>query len=95
MPGRLNRQLGKRFGDDQYAMEECIVEVAACMLCARLGIQGEPHPDPGQFNSCLSDEADGLPLLLGEGLAGGTRLLSGFPDQIEGGIADRGQRLGR
>ena len=49
MPDRLNRQLGKRFGDDQYAMEECIVEVAACMLCARLGIQGEPHPDHARY----------------------------------------------
>ena len=49
MPGRLNRQLGKRFGDDQYAMEECIVEVAACMICARLGIRGEPHPDHARY----------------------------------------------
>ena len=48
-PGRCNRQLGKRFGDDQYAMEECIAETAACFICARLGISGEPHPDHARY----------------------------------------------
>lgn len=48
-PKRCNRQLGKRFGDDQYAMEECIAETAACFLCARLGISGEPHPDHARY----------------------------------------------
>ena len=46
---RCNRQLGKRFGDDQYAMEECIAETAACFICARLGISGEPHPDHARY----------------------------------------------
>lgn len=48
-PNRCNRQLGKRFGDDQYAMEECIAETAACFICARLGISGEPHPDHARY----------------------------------------------
>jgi antirestriction protein ArdC len=48
-PQRCNRQLGKRFGDDQYAMEECIAETAACFICARLGISGEPHPDHARY----------------------------------------------
>lgn len=48
-PSRCNRQLGKRFGDDQYAMEECIAETAACFICARLGISGEPHPDHARY----------------------------------------------
>ena len=46
---RLDRQLGKRFGDDQYAMEECIADTAACFVCARLGIAGEPHPDHARY----------------------------------------------
>lgn len=48
-PGRLNRQLGKRFGDDAHAMEECIADTAACFICARLGIRGEPHPDHARY----------------------------------------------
>jgi antirestriction protein ArdC len=48
-PNRCNRQLGKRFGDDQYAMEECVAETAACFICARLGISGEPHPDHARY----------------------------------------------
>jgi antirestriction protein ArdC len=46
---RLNRQLGKRFGDDQYAAEEIVAETAACFLCARLGIAPEPHPDHAKY----------------------------------------------
>ncbi|WP_374632866.1 ArdC family protein [Ferrovibrio sp.] len=40
-PKRLNREFGKRFGDDKYAFEELIAEIGAAFLCARLGIQGE------------------------------------------------------
>jgi antirestriction protein ArdC len=46
---RLNRQLGKRFGDDAYAAEEIVAETAACFLCARLGIAPEPHPDHAKY----------------------------------------------
>ena len=47
---RLGRELGKRFGDDRYAMEECVAETAACFLCARLGIAtDEPHPDHARY----------------------------------------------
>ena len=35
---RCNRQLGKRFGDDAYAMEELVAELGAAFLCADLGI---------------------------------------------------------
>lgn len=50
--------------------------------------------DPGQFNSRFPNEADGLPLLLGEGFAGGARFLPGFADQVERGVAERGEGLG-
>ena len=36
---RLDRQLGKRFGDERYAFEELIAEIGSAFLCARLGYQ--------------------------------------------------------
>jgi len=33
-------QLGKRFGDDAYAMEELIAELGAALLCVELSITG-------------------------------------------------------
>lgn len=48
---RLNRQLGKRFGDDAYCAEEVIAETAACFIGARLGIAPEPHPDHARYIS--------------------------------------------
>jgi len=35
---RLNRDLGTRFGDSTYAMEELIAEMSAAFTCARLGV---------------------------------------------------------
>ena len=37
---RLDRQLGKRFGDAAYAVEELIAEVGSAFLCASCGIDG-------------------------------------------------------
>jgi len=34
---RLNRQYGKRFGDEKYAVEELIAELGSAYFCARLG----------------------------------------------------------
>jgi antirestriction protein ArdC len=34
---RLNRQMGKRFGDAAYAMEELVAELSSAFLCARIG----------------------------------------------------------
>ena len=42
-PGRCNRQLGQRFGDDAYAAEELIAEMGAAFLCAHCRIDGELH----------------------------------------------------
>jgi antirestriction protein ArdC len=42
---RCDRQLGKRFGDAAYAMEELIAELGAAFLCAELGITVVPRPD--------------------------------------------------
>jgi antirestriction protein ArdC len=38
---RLNRQFGKRFGDNAYAFEELVAELGAAMLCAHLHIDGQ------------------------------------------------------
>lgn len=46
---RCNRQLGKRFGDSAYAMEELIAELGAAYLCAELGITTEPRADHAQY----------------------------------------------
>jgi antirestriction protein ArdC len=44
-----NRQLGKRFGDQAYAMEELIAELGAAFLCADLRITDEPRADHAQY----------------------------------------------
>ena len=46
---RCNRQLGKRFGDDAYAMEELVAELGAAFLCADLGITDAPRADHAQY----------------------------------------------
>lgn len=40
-PSRLDRQFGRRFGDQAYAAEELVAELAAAFLCARLGVAGD------------------------------------------------------
>jgi antirestriction protein ArdC len=46
---RCNRELGKRFGDDAYAMEELIAELGAAFVCADLGITNQPRIDHAQY----------------------------------------------
>ncbi|SAL83592.1 antirestriction protein-like protein [Caballeronia terrestris] len=46
---RLNRQLGKRFGDEAYAAEELIAEMGAAFLCAQLGITPETRTDHASY----------------------------------------------
>jgi antirestriction protein ArdC len=38
---RLNREFGKRFGDQAYAFEELVAELGSAMLCAHLKIDGQ------------------------------------------------------
>ena len=40
-PSRLDREWGKRFGDNAYAFEELVAEMASAFLCAHLGLKGE------------------------------------------------------
>jgi antirestriction protein ArdC len=46
---RCNRQLGKRFGDQAYAMEELVAELGAAFLCADLRITDAPRTDHAQY----------------------------------------------
>lgn len=42
---RLDREYGKRFGDQAYAREELVAEMGAAFLCASVGIAGKlQHP---------------------------------------------------
>jgi antirestriction protein ArdC len=46
---RLDRQLGKRFGDDAYAAEELIAEMGAAFTCAQLGLTPEVREDHAAY----------------------------------------------
>lgn len=46
---RCNRQLGNRFGDEAYAIEELVAELGASFLCGDLGITDEPRADHAQY----------------------------------------------
>jgi len=48
---RCNRQLGRRFGDQAYAIEELVAELGASFLCADLGIADESRADHAQYLS--------------------------------------------
>jgi antirestriction protein ArdC len=40
-PRRLNRSLGRRFGDAAYGMEELVAEMGAAFLCAGCHLEGQ------------------------------------------------------
>lgn len=45
-PERLDRALGRRFGESAYAVEELVAEIGSAFLCASCGIDGElQHPE--------------------------------------------------
>ena len=46
---RCNRELGKRFGDNAYSVEELIAELTAAFVCGHLGLSSEPRPDHAQY----------------------------------------------
>jgi antirestriction protein ArdC len=46
---RLDRVLGKRFGDDAYAAEEIVAELGASFLAVELGISCEPREDHASY----------------------------------------------
>lgn len=46
---RLDREMGKRFGDQAYAAEELVAEIGAAFLCAELAITQDVRPDHAQY----------------------------------------------
>jgi antirestriction protein ArdC len=46
---RCARTLGKRFGDEAYAVEELVAELGAAFLCASLGIGDAPREDHASY----------------------------------------------
>jgi len=46
---RLHRELGKRFGDQAYCMEELVAELTGAMAMAHLGMSAQPRPDHAQY----------------------------------------------
>ena len=46
---RCDRQLGKRFGDDAYAMEELIAELGSAYTMARLELELIPRTDHAEY----------------------------------------------
>ena len=46
---RLNRQFGKRFGDQAYAFEEVVASLAQAILCAEYGLPNELHDSHASY----------------------------------------------
>jgi antirestriction protein ArdC len=46
---RLDRDFGKRYGDQAQAYEELVAELGAAFVCAILGISNEPRPDHASY----------------------------------------------
>jgi antirestriction protein ArdC len=46
---RCERELGKRFGDNAYSVEELIAELTAAFTLAHLGLSSQPRPDHAQY----------------------------------------------
>jgi antirestriction protein ArdC len=46
---RLDRQMGKRFGDSASAAEELVAEIGSAFLCSELGITQDTRADHAQY----------------------------------------------
>jgi antirestriction protein ArdC len=46
---RCDRELGKRFGDNAYSVEELVAELTAAFTLAHLGLSSEPRADHAQY----------------------------------------------
>jgi antirestriction protein ArdC len=46
---RLDRDMGKRFGDAAYAAEELVAEIGSAFLCSELGITQDVRADHAQY----------------------------------------------
>lgn len=46
---RLDREFGKKFGDQAYAFEELVASIGQCLICADLGLPGELHDNHASY----------------------------------------------
>lgn len=71
---RLDRQFGKRFGDDAYGAEELVAELGAALLSARLGIDAATRKDHAAYLSSwlrvLKQDARSLVSVMSKAQAG-------------------------
>jgi len=84
---RCARELGKRFGDHAYAMEELVAELGAAFLCADLGITPEPRLDHAQYLASWLDvmKADNRAIFTASSKASeAARFLAGLQAEPEG-----------
>ena len=56
---RLDRDMGKRFGDAAYAAEELVAEIGSAFLCSELGITQDMRADHAQYLAQLAQAAEG------------------------------------
>lgn len=61
---RLNRDFGKRFGDEVYAFEELVAELGSAFLCADLEVTNEPRTDHAAYVASWLKGLKGHPLSL-------------------------------
>ena len=57
---RCNRELGKRFGDNAYAVEELIAELTAAFTMAHLGLRTEPRADHAAVHRLMAEGLEEL-----------------------------------
>lgn len=46
---RLDRKVGRMFGDAEYAAEELVAELGSTFLAAKFGVEVEPHPEHADY----------------------------------------------
>ena len=46
---RLDRVMGKSFGDKDYAFEELIAELGSAFICGTIGLESKPREDHAQY----------------------------------------------
>jgi antirestriction protein ArdC len=83
---RLDREFGKRFGDDAYGAEELVAELGAALLSARFGIDGAVRRDHAAYLSSwlrvLKQDARSLVTVMSRAQAG-----VDFLETAAGGVA--------
>ncbi len=77
---RLDREFGKRFGDDAYAFEELVAELTAAFVCGAVGISNPDREDHaaylGQWSRILKSDPKAFITAAGKAQAAADFILS-------------------